>query len=155
MRELPVIRDCTTCASRTPHLDDIPPSCYTCARSGTVFPLWRPITVTEAIDASRPGYHGAEPNIRVIDKATGRVLHEPPASAALDTQVGGDHYKAQGIQPVAYCHANNIPFIEGCVIKYVTRWRSKGRLADIDKAIHFLQILKELESAKSATESTT
>lgn len=64
---------------------------------------------------------------------------------ALDTQVGGDHYKALAIQPVQYIHANNIPFIEGSVIKYVTRWRTKGGIADLEKARHFLDLLIELE----------
>lgn len=63
----------------------------------------------------------------------------------LDRQVAGTHYKNFKIQPVEYIHANNIPFIEGAVIKYVTRWRDKGGVADLDKAIHFLELLKELE----------
>ena len=66
--------------------------------------------------------------------------------AALDTQVGGDHYKTSSIQPVEYIHANNIPFIEGCVIKYVSRWRSKGGVADLEKAKHFIDLLIELET---------
>lgn len=39
----------------------------------------------------------------------------------LQTQVSGSHYKDLKIQPVEYIHGNGIPFIEGCVIKYVTR----------------------------------
>ena len=66
---------------------------------------------------------------------------------SLDQQVGGDHYKKLAIQPVMYNHANNIPYIEGCVIKYVTRWRDKGGIQDLDKAIHFIEMLKELENA--------
>ena len=52
------------------------------------------------------------------------------------------------IQPVEYIHLNSIPFIEGCVIKYVTRWKEKGGLEDIKKARHFLDILIELEEPK-------
>lgn len=63
----------------------------------------------------------------------------------LATQVGGGHYKDLKIQPVEYIHANSLPFIEGCVVKYVTRHRAKNGKADIEKAIHFLQILLELE----------
>jgi hypothetical protein len=63
----------------------------------------------------------------------------------LETQVGGDHYRAMAIQPVEFIHANGIPFIEGCVIKYVSRWRSKGGIADLEKAKHFLEILIDLE----------
>lgn len=66
--------------------------------------------------------------------------------SALGRQVSGDHYKALKIQPIEYIHANGIPFAEGSVIKYVTRWREKGGLADLEKAKHFLELLIELES---------
>ena len=65
--------------------------------------------------------------------------------SALEIQVDGDHYKKYKIQPMEYIHANNIPFPEDNAIKYITRWRDKGGLKDIDKAIHILQMLKELE----------
>lgn len=65
--------------------------------------------------------------------------------SALNTQVAGDHYKALKIQPIEYIHANSLPFAEGSVIKYVTRWRDKGGLADLEKAKHFLELLIELE----------
>lgn len=66
--------------------------------------------------------------------------------SALDTQVSGDHYKSLKIQPIEFIHANGIPFAEGSVIKYVTRWRDKGGLADLEKAKHFLELLIELET---------
>lgn len=65
--------------------------------------------------------------------------------SALEKQVSGDHYKSLKIQPVEFIHANGIPFAEGSVIKYVTRWRDKGGIADLEKAKHFLEILIELE----------
>lgn len=65
---------------------------------------------------------------------------------ALEKQEGGNHYKGYPIQPIEYIHANNIPFAEGSVIKYVTRWRDKNGIADLKKAIHFLELLIELES---------
>lgn len=67
------------------------------------------------------------------------------ASSPLDTQVGGSHYKTKGIQPVEYIFANNIGFFEGSVIKYVTRWKDKGGLADLEKAAHFIEMLIEFE----------
>lgn len=72
--------------------------------------------------------------------------------AALKNQVGGDHYKNLKIQPVEYITENGIPFIEGSVIKYVTRWRSKGGVKDLEKARHFLDILIEMN--KEPTEET-
>jgi hypothetical protein len=64
-----------------------------------------------------------------------------PADSPLQTQVGGDHYKKLKIQPVEYMIANNIGFCEGCVIKYVTRWKDKGGVEDLKKARHFLDML--------------
>ncbi len=68
--------------------------------------------------------------------------------SALDKQVSGDHYKGLVIQPIEYIYANGIPFAEGNVIKYVTRWRDKGGIPDLEKAKHFLELLIELESKK-------
>ena len=59
--------------------------------------------------------------------------------------MSGEHYKSLKIQPIEFIHANGIPFAEGSVIKYVTRWRDKGGIADLEKAKHFLEILIELE----------
>lgn len=70
--------------------------------------------------------------------------------SALDKQVSGDHYKDLKIQPIEYIHANSIPFAEGCVIKYVSRWRSKGGIKDLEKAKHFLELLIELENKAEA-----
>ena len=70
-----------------------------------------------------------------------------PEPSALQTQEGGDHYKGMPIQPVEYIHRNGLGFIEGCVVKYVSRWRVKNGLEDLRKARHFLDILIELESS--------
>ncbi|QZI92171.1 hypothetical protein PODOV073v1_p0046 [Vibrio phage PS25B.1] len=69
--------------------------------------------------------------------------------SALDKQVDGDHYKNQKIQPVEYIHANNLDFFEGNVVKYVTRWRNKNGMADLEKAKHYIELLMQLESDKS------
>lgn len=70
---------------------------------------------------------------------------EERPQSALAVQEGGDHYKSLKIQPIEYIHANAIPFAEGSVIKYVTRWRAKNGIADLKKARHFLDMLIELE----------
>lgn len=66
-------------------------------------------------------------------------------STPLADQIGGDHYSKLAIQPVDYIHANKLGFIEGCVVKYVSRHKNKNGKQDIEKAIHFLNILLELE----------
>ena len=66
--------------------------------------------------------------------------------AAIDRQEGGDHYKKMKIQPVEYIHANGIGYIEGSVLKYVSRWKNKNGVEDLKKARHFLDLLIEAES---------
>ena len=64
---------------------------------------------------------------------------------ALTKQVGGGHYKDFGIQPVEYIHANNLSFLEGNVVKYITRHKSKNGIEDIKKVIHYCELIIELE----------
>ena len=69
----------------------------------------------------------------------------PQSTTALDAQVGGNHYKGFKIQPVEYIMENEIPFMEGNVVKYVSRWRDKGGVEDLKKARHYLDMLIEYE----------
>lgn len=64
---------------------------------------------------------------------------------ASQTQVGGDHYKNMVIQPVEFINRNKIGYIEGSVIKYVCRHRSKNGRQDLEKAKHFIDLLIEQE----------
>ena len=70
-------------------------------------------------------------------------------TSALDRQESGNHYKDKGIQPIVYIHANTLGFCEGNVVKYVTRWKDKGGEADLRKAIHYLELLIQLETTQS------
>lgn len=65
--------------------------------------------------------------------------------SAFDEQAGGRHYLEFAIQPVEFIHKNKIPYIEGNVIKYVSRWRDKGGLQDLHKAKHYINLLIEME----------
>ncbi len=67
------------------------------------------------------------------------------SSSALDSQVGGDHYKNKGIQPVEYCYKNNLGFLEANVVKYVSRHKDKNKEQDILKAIHYCKFILEFE----------
>jgi len=58
---------------------------------------------------------------------------------------GSSHYKGTTIQPVEYIQANKLDFIEGNIIKYVTRWKKKGGVEDLNKAKHYIELLIELE----------
>ena len=73
---------------------------------------------------------------------------EAKVPSALDVQVAGDHYKNMAIQPVQYIHRNGLGFCEGSIIKYVSRWRKKNGIADLEKAKHYIELLIELETRK-------
>jgi hypothetical protein len=62
---------------------------------------------------------------------------------SLLKQVGGDHYKKMAIQPAEFINKNKLLFAEGNAIKYICRHSEKGGIQDIDKAIHYLEMVKE------------
>jgi hypothetical protein len=67
---------------------------------------------------------------------------------AIDVQVGGTHYKGKTIQPVEYISANHLNFLEGCIVKRITRWRDKIRgegIQDLRKIQHEIDLLIEME----------
>ena len=66
----------------------------------------------------------------------------------LREQVGGDHYSKLAIQPVTYINANGLSYLQGNVIKYVTRYKDKNGLQDLEKAKHYIDMLIELEDKK-------
>lgn len=47
------------------------------------------------------------------------------------------------IQPSEFIYRNNLDWLEGNAIKYICRHARKGGVEDIDKAIHYLELLKE------------
>ena len=49
------------------------------------------------------------------------------------------------IQPVEYITQNRLGFLEGTVVKYVSRHRAKGGAQDLRKAIHALELLLLIE----------
>jgi hypothetical protein len=67
-------------------------------------------------------------------------------TTALDKQVGGNHYKDLSIQPIEYIHANAMGYMEGNVVKYISRWRKKNGMADLEKAKHYIELLIDLET---------
>jgi len=67
--------------------------------------------------------------------------------SAMDRQISGNHYKTMMIQPLEYALANNLGICEHAVVKYISRWRDKGGVDDLRKAIHYCEILIERETA--------
>lgn len=60
---------------------------------------------------------------------------------ALMKQVGGNHYASMAIQPVEFIVANNLTFLEGNVVKYISRHHAKNGADDVRKAIHYCELI--------------
>ena len=61
-----------------------------------------------------------------------------------ERQVAGSHYKSKGVQHWDYCVVANVPNLEYASSKYLTRWRSKNGIQDLEKAQHYME--KRLDS---------
>ena len=72
--------------------------------------------------------------------------------SALDTQVGGKHYKQFKIQPVEFIHINRLGYIVGNIIKYVCGHPLKhsSSIEDLRKARHYIDMLIESELKEEA-----
>ena len=64
--------------------------------------------------------------------------------SANDNQIGGSHYKGKAIQPWDYIVANNLGYLEGNVVKYISRWKEKGGIDDLRKVVHYAEKLIEV-----------
>lgn len=81
--------------------------------------------------------------IPILEPKTVSILDESPSSANA-VQVGGGHYQTKAIQPWDYIVSNRLGYLEGNVVKYVSRWQDKGGRQDLEKARHYLDKLLEV-----------
>lgn len=63
--------------------------------------------------------------------------------SASDVQVGGNHYRHHAIQPIDFIEANKLSFAEGCVIKYIMRYKEKNGIEDLNKPKHYIDLIIE------------
>jgi hypothetical protein len=75
-------------------------------------------------------------------------------SHLLNQAHNGQHYKALAIEPIEYIEANKLSFHEGCVVKYVTRWRQKDGLDDLRKAKFYIERLIEMAESEMIRDET-
>ena len=61
---------------------------------------------------------------------------------AWDKQVGGGHYKQYAIQPAQFALANGLDYAQSNAIKYIVRHKDKNGVQDLDKAVHYIELLK-------------
>lgn len=64
---------------------------------------------------------------------------------SLDTQVGGNHYKNFLYQPLQLSVDMRLNFIQGNIVKYITRYKNKNGKQDLLKVIHYAHLGKELK----------
>ena len=69
-------------------------------------------------------------------------------------QVSGTHYMYMEIQPAEFINKNKLLFAEGNAIKYICRHSYKGKVEDIDKAIHYLEMIKERDYSDTKKEKS-
>jgi hypothetical protein len=79
------------------------------------------------------------------DAVEAALLEERFMEDSMRTQIGGDHYSKLAIQPMEYSLANNLNAAQHTAIKYVTRYKDKGGIEDLKKAIHTIQFLIAFE----------
>ena len=70
--------------------------------------------------------------------------------SANDSQIGGNHYKGKAIQPWDYIVANNLGYLEGNVVKYISRWKEKGGIDDRRKVVHYAEKLIEVATKEES-----
>lgn len=68
---------------------------------------------------------------------------------ANERQVAGEHYKAK-YQHWDWVVQTQLPYLPAQVSKYLTRWKKKNGLQDLEKAKHFLDKFIEEESARKS-----
>ena len=85
--------------------------------------------------------HGVKP----LAFDDGPMASEPVSKSPLSTQIGGNHYTKLAIQPMRYSMENGLDTLQHTVIKYVTRFRDKAGIEDLEKAKHCIDMLIEFE----------
>lgn len=76
---------------------------------------------------------------------------QPATVKASDTQVGGAHYKDMPIQPMHFSMVNELDALQHTIIKYVTRFRTKNGIQDLEKAKHCIDLLIQFEQTGNIT----
>ena len=73
------------------------------------------------------------------------IIGDPAVKSPLESQIGGDHYTKLAIQPMQYSMKNGLDPLQHTIIKYVTRFRDKAGIEDLEKAKHCIDMLIEHE----------
>ena len=63
----------------------------------------------------------------------------------METNVEPKHYLQFAITPAEYAHKNKLDFMQGNVVKYITRFRCKNGKEDLLKAKKYIDLLIDWE----------
>ena len=70
----------------------------------------------------------------------------------VDNKINPSYYGKE-FDVIDFCQKNNLDFMQGNVIKYVTRYKDKNGKEDLLKAIKYIErIIKEMENSKNIEE---
>ena len=58
-----------------------------------------------------------------------------------------DHYSNLPLEPWDFIQQNKLDFFEGNVVKYICRWKNKGGVTDLRKAITYIEKIIEGENS--------
>jgi hypothetical protein len=100
------------------------------------------------VDAPRVRKITKKPPSALPDVPKRQPFTEAPSAPAIKDQVGGTHYTDMVIQPMTYSMVNGLDACQHTIIKYVSRFRAKNGVEDLEKARHCLDLLIEFERAK-------
>lgn len=92
---------------------------------------------------------GLDPETAFTIQVTAEELEAWSDNDPLKQQPGGNHYRTLKIQPIEYIHANKLGFLEGDIVKRITRLWLKGdrkhALQDLRKIQHECDLIIRLE----------
>lgn len=106
---------------------------------------WDSLAAARSSGVNKPTPYVAWCESKATDEPMCNPCPPKVIAGALGTQVGGDHYRKLLIQPVEYISANELDFLQGNAIKYLSRHKGKGGAEDIKKAMHYCQLILELQ----------
>ena len=107
--------------------------------------LKQKVTAALATNPLTPEQDAAMDKLITLSQTEGHWQVTGNVATPMEIQIAGSHYKGKKIQPVEYIHANNLNFLEGCIVKRITRWRDKDGFQDLEKIKHEVDLLIEME----------
>ena len=78
----------------------------------------------------------------------GKIIEKEMKESKEDNINHPKHYVQGDIEPIDFINANKLDYLEGNIIKYVSRYKFKNGLEDLLKAQFYINMLVEREQDK-------